>query len=252
MATVPRDEITAYCEAHIQEFHERRLTALEELKLAKLLKQKNPYLFKAKNVLTAPELVKLVLDAHLSSQEESIFGGFLEGLAIFLCEKAYGGHKSAAEGIDLEFARDGIKYIVTIKSGPNWGNSSQIGRMKDNFIRAKRTLRTNRSTVTEIIAVNGCCYGRNERPDRGDYFKYCGQRFWEFISGDANLYIDIIEPLGHRAKEHNEVFMVEYAKAINRFTHLFTTHFCDEDGSIRWADIVTLNSGLGKQVWPRV
>jgi hypothetical protein len=52
--------------------------------------------------------------------------------------------------------------------------------------------------------------------------------------------------------ERNEVFMVEYAKAINRFTRLFTTHFCDEDGSIRWADIVTLNSGLGKQVWPRV
>jgi len=101
MATVPRDEITAYCEAHIQEFHERRLTALEELKLAKLLKQKNPYLFKAKNVLTAPELVKLVLDAHLSSQEESIFGGFLEGLAIFLCEKAYGDASDKSSPVDI-------------------------------------------------------------------------------------------------------------------------------------------------------
>ena len=32
-------------------------------------------------------------------------------------------------------------------------------------------------------------YGRVNKPDRGDYFKYCGQRFWEFISGDTNLYL---------------------------------------------------------------
>ncbi|MCB1935052.1 MAG: hypothetical protein KDF59_03835 [Nitrosomonas sp.] len=32
-------------------------------------------------------------------------------------------------------------------------------------------------------------------------FKYCGQQFWEFISGTSNLYTDIIEPLGHEAKE---------------------------------------------------
>jgi len=32
-----------------------------------------------------------------------------------------------------------------------------------------------------IVAVNGCCYGRDNRPDKGDYLKYCGQRFWEFI-----------------------------------------------------------------------
>ena len=31
-------------------------------------------------------------------------------------------------GIDLEFDKDGVRYIVTIKSGPNWGNSSQIGK----------------------------------------------------------------------------------------------------------------------------
>ena len=167
------------------------------------LKRKNPYLFKAKNINTAQDFVKTILEAHLSSQEETIFGGFLEGLAIFICEQVYNGQKSAAEGIDLEFERDNIRYIVSIKSGPNWGNSNQVKKMRDNFNKAKRILRTNTSLVN-VVAVNGCCYGKNQSPDKGDYLKLCGQKFWDFISGDNNLYTNIIEPLGHQAKERNE------------------------------------------------
>ena len=164
-----------------------------------VIKRKNPYLFKAKNINTAQDFVKTILDAFLSSQEEGIFGGFLEELAIFICSEVYGGQKSSAEGIDLEFETDSIRYIVSIKSGPNWGNSSQIAKLRDNFGKAKRILRTNISS-TNVVAVNGCCYGKDRKPDTGDYLKLCGQQFWEFISGDEDLYTDIIEPLGNQAK----------------------------------------------------
>ena len=199
-------------------------------------------MFRAKNQTTAQDLVKTILDAHLSSQEEGIFGGFLEELAVFICGQVYGGRKSSSEGIDLEFSKDGINYIISIKSGPNWGNSRQIARMKDDFKRAKRILGTNVSSQ-KVIAVNGCCYGKNERPDKSDYLKLCGQRFWEFISGNENLYTDIIEPLGHKAKEKNEKFSEEYAKVINRFTREFATEYCDPDGSILWEKLVKFNSG---------
>jgi len=192
--------ITNYVGANIQTFHQRRLNSLQELKLMDVVKRKNPYLFKAKNINAAPEFVKTLLDAFLSSQEEGIFGGFLEELAIFICSQVYGGRKSSAEGIDLEFERDNIRYIVSIKSGPNWGNSSQIKKLRDNFKKAKRILGTNISS-TNVVAVNGCCYGKNRSPDKGDYLKLCGQEFWKFISGDDTLYTDIIEPLGHQAKE---------------------------------------------------
>ena len=89
--------------------------------------------------------------------------------------------------------------------------------MRDNFRKAKRILGTNTS-ATNVVAVNGCCYGKDRVPNKGDYFKLCGQRFWEFISGANNLYTDIIEPLGHRAKEKNEQFSLEYAKVLNKFT----------------------------------
>ena len=241
MKLITQQEITDYVAANIQVFHQKRLDSLQKLKLMNVVKQKNPYLFKAKNINTAQDFVKGILDARLSSQEETIFGGFLEELAIFICSQVYGGRKSSAEGIDLEFEKDGIRYIVSIKSGPNWGNSSQVAKLRDNFRKAKRVLRTNVSS-TNVVAVNGCCYGRDGTPDKGDYLKLCGQRFWTFISGDDNLYTDIVEPLGHQAKEKNEQFMEEYAKVINKFTSEFIGKFCDAEGNMLWEEIVKFNS----------
>jgi len=245
MEQIDFKDVIGYVEENIGSFHTKRLQSLQSLKLDRILERKNPYLFKAKNILTSQDLVKTLLDAHLSSQEEAIFGDFLEGLAIFINQKVYGGRKSSSEGIDLEFDKEGIRFIVTIKSGPNWGNSSQINKMKDNFKKAKRILRTSGSEMN-IIAVNGCCYGRDNNPDKDDYFKYCGQRFWEFISGNKDLYLEIIEPLGHKAKEKNDAFLESYSQIINKFTMEFSQRFCI-DGVIDWNALLKFNSSANKQ-----
>ena len=242
MKPITQHDIVEYVEFNIPRFHQNRLEKLETLKLENVLKRKNPYLFKAKNITTAGDLVKNILDAFLSSSEEGLFGGFLEDLAIFVCNQVFGGRKSSAEGIDLEFERDQTKYIVSIKSGPNWGNSSQIRKMRDNFSKAKRILRTNVYSQINIVAVNGCCYGRDNRPDKGVYFKLCGQQFWSFISGNESLYTEIIEPLGHKAKEKNDQFLNEYSKVVNKFTMEFMQNFCDLEGQILWEEIVQFNS----------
>jgi hypothetical protein len=250
MKPIAKQEIIDYVEENIPKFHQSRLEKLKKLKLKDILKRKNPYLFKAKNITTAAELVKSILDAFLSSSEEGLFGGFLEELAIFICTKVAGGGKSSAEGIDLEFVKDQTKYIVSIKSGPNWGNSSQIKKMKDNFKKAKRILGTNVSSSIKVVAVNGCCYGRDNKPDKGEYLKLCGQRFWTFISGSESLYTDIIEPLGYRAREKNEQFMEEYSGVVNKFTKEFIQEFCNPEGQIKWESIVQLSSSeaIPKQI----
>ena len=176
--------------------------------------------------------------------EWSIFGDSLEGLAIHINKTVFNGNKSAAEGIDLEFNSDGVKYIVAIKSGPNWGNYSQIQKMKDNFNKAKRILQTSNSKMN-IIAVNGCCYGVDNQPDKGEYQKLCGQRFWQFMSGDESLFTQIIEPLGHEARERNEEFLEFYAQIITKFTCSFAEKFCN-DGKIDWERLVIFNSGNKK------
>ena len=73
--------------------------------------------------------------------------------------------------------------------------------------------------------------------------KLCGQRFWEFISGDENLYTDIIEPLGSKAKQRNADFSREYAKVLNKFTINFAQDYCDSTGEILWIGLVKFNSG---------
>lgn len=241
------DEVVKYVEQHIGKFHEQRISSLSTLKLSRVLKRKNPYLFRAKHLLTNQEIVQSLVEAHISSNEETIFGDWLEGLAIFINKRVYGGWKSGISGIDLEFDLNDIRYIVNIKSGPNWANKSQKDKMLAEFADAKKTLATSKSGLN-VVAVNGCCYGKDKKPHKfpsngTDYLKLCGQDFWEFISGNQELYIDIIKPLGHEAKRKNDEFKIEYAKMINKFTAEFMIGFCKTDGAIDWDKLVKFNSG---------
>lgn len=220
-------------------FHDKLLDGLRGLKLTDLLKRKNPYLFRAKAIQTAPDLVKRLLDAFLSPKEETIFGDFMESLAIHVCATAFGGKKSITEGIDLEFEREGKRYIVSIKSGPNWGNSQQIKRMMANFAQAKKIA----GAKASIETINGCCYGIDRSPHKGTYIKLCGQPFWELVSGIPDFYLRIVEPLGFEAKQRADEFDLKYAAVINQFTGDFIQNFCATNGSIDWEKLLRFNSG---------
>src|SRR5436190_11486387 len=128
MEKINLKDVSLYVEQNIGTFHQKRIQSLDGLKLSQVLKRKNPYLFKAKYVLTADQIIRGIVDAHISSSEEGIFGDWLEGLAIFINQKVYNGKKSGIIGIDLEFDNNGVRNIITIKSGPNWGNSSQVNK----------------------------------------------------------------------------------------------------------------------------
>ncbi len=63
-----------------------------------------------------------------------------------------------------------------------------------------------------------------------------------YIIDNESLYTEIIEPLGYKAKERNEEFMVAYAQIINKFTLDFMKEFCI-DGKVDWEKLVKFNSG---------
>ena len=235
------DEVREYVNENIVDFHTRRIKSLEELNLRKLL-TKNPYLFKAKNVITAGELVAGLLDAFLSSSEEKLFGDFLEGLAVFVAHKTCSGHKSAAPGVDLEFLNKGVHYVVSVKSGPNWGNSSQQDKLERDLKNAVVRVKQSKHQAN-VQPVLGICYGKTKTGYVRGYLKVVGQNFWYLISENRDLYTDIIEPIGYRAKEHNEAFLLEKSKVVNRFTKAFIDDFCDAAGAIDWVRLVEFNSG---------
>ena len=103
MKALSLQDVSLYVEENIGIFHQKRIQSIDKLKLSQVLKRKNPYLFKAKYLLTAEQIIKSLVDAHISSNEETIFGDWLEGFAIFINDKVYGGRKSGIKGIDLEF-----------------------------------------------------------------------------------------------------------------------------------------------------
>lgn len=234
------DKVCTYVNEHVADFHHRRIKSLEELKLDKLL-TKNPYLFKAKNVTTASELISNLLEAFLSSSEEKLFGDFLEGLAIYIAEMTCGGHKSTAPGVDLEFINNNIHYVVSVKSGTNWGNSSQQNKLEQDLKNAVTRVKQSRRGVN-VQPVLGICYGKTKTSYVRGYMKVVGQNFWYLISEDQHLYTEIIEPVGYMAQEHNARFLTEKSNITNRFTKEFIDRFCDKNGAIDWIRIVEFNS----------
>lgn len=237
--------IISYIQTNIgPQFHDKKIEKLRKLTINDILRRKNPYLFKAKRTETANDFVRAVLDATVSSGEETVFGNFLEKIAIEVCQQVRSGRKSGVKGLDLEFEVANNKYLISIKSGPNWGNSSQIEALVKKFKDAKRTLATSGGAANmNIICIEACCYGVDNNPEKGTHQKLCGQRFWELISGgNSSLYRDIIDPLGHKAKEKNEELELLYVAKLNTFTAEFVNGFCN-DGLIDWDKLVTYNSG---------
>lgn len=236
-------EVENFVAENIGLFHESRLKKLQTLKLNKLLEKKNPYLYRAKNLNTPQAVVEALASAFMSSAEESMFGDWLEKLAVFVSSKVFGGYKSSSEGIDMEMDKNGVHYVVSIKSGPNWCNSSSLKKLKENFMRAKRAYRTGGNKLP-CEAVEGYCYGRDDNWNKISHFKLCGERFWTFISDSSELFVDIVEPLGTEARRHNDEYEKQYNKMITLFTREFANNYCSDDGSIDWDKIVRLNSGI--------
>jgi hypothetical protein len=226
------------------QFHEKKLVKISALTLNTIIKRKNPYLFRAKGSNSASDYIKSVLDASLSSGEESNFGDFIENVAIFVAGQVYDGRKSGIRGIDLEIEDGRRKYLVSIKSGPNWGNSGQRQDLVKSFQTASKILRTSGGGAeTEIVCVEGCCYGIDDIPLKTTHQRLCGQRFWKFISGGHEaLYRELIEPLGHEAEVRAKDLQFAYDAKLNALTASFVDQFCDE-GVINWDRLIRFNSG---------
>ena len=244
MKKLPYQDFHDYLTQHVMEpFYVGRLEKLKSLALNEILRRKNPYLFKAKNLELAGDLVKSTVDAFISSQEETIFGNLLEGFAIHVSNTLHGGFKSTLKSIDLEFTRQKAYHIVGIKSGVSWGNSDQVNKLRDNFKLAREVLRA-RGVKDEIIAVNGCIYGKDRRPFKKhndpekQYYKYAGQEFWYFVSGDDELYREIITPIDQEARLKDETFKKLYTAKINEMTQEFLANFLTLEGLIDWLKLI--------------
>ena len=234
------DQVQEYADERITRFYHQRTKLLQDLTLQELLED-NFCLFSPMHLL-AGDIVEGLLDAFLCSSGERLFQDFLRDLSLLVTEKAYGGYKSTMPGVDFEFENNGVHYIVLVQSGLCWGNSSQHKKLaqdlRDAVIRVKQS-----KSAMRVEPVLGICYGKTRTNYvKAGYLKVVGQNFWCLISESKDLYTDIIEPIGYRAKEHNDAFCKQKDRIVNRFTRQFLDEFCDSMGAIDWVRLVEFNS----------
>ena len=121
----------------LETFYANLIEKIDGLNIKKVMKRKNPYLYRAKAMQSASEIVESVLTAFVSSSEETIFGNcFFEPIAI----AASGGNKALAEGIDIMIQDNGTNTIsaIAVKSGPSVFNADSKKRQEQNFMAASK------------------------------------------------------------------------------------------------------------------
>ena len=226
----------------LEDFYGSLIEKIDGLDIVKIMKRKNPYLYRAKAMENASEIVENVLSAFVTSSEETIFGNcFFEPLAI----AASGGNKALAEGIDIMVQDDknNVIYAVAVKSGPSVFNADSKKRQEQNFMAASKLAQQARARYEAYI---GYAYGKKKDSGRGKpkmYQELAGKQFWAELTGDEDFYLKIIKYMGELPEQYISKYKESYNKAFNRLVREFSNQFCNEDGSIDWEKLVEFNSG---------
>lgn len=191
---------------------------------------KNPYLFCARAPVDADQLARRLIDAFLSSSEETKFGEILEKIAIAVCHAAKGGRKSGIEGIDLEYDEGSTRTIMQIKSSPNWGNSSQHKKLAENFRKATIVLRQG-GIGQGVRSVEGICYGPTRHTDHLLHEKVVGNAFWHDICGWEDAGKAVLSIVGKHAS-NGMSNLVETAKT--KMVTYLEENDAASSGTVHW------------------
>lgn len=223
----------------LEAFYRGLTSALDRIDLDKILKRKNPYLYRAKGDRSAVQIVNGILAAYVSSSEETIFGNtFFEPLALALS----GGQKAVTEGVDITVDDGGAIYSIAVKSGTSVFNADSRKRQEQNFQSAQKRAQQARRAFFPVV---GYGYGRKKASGRHErvYMELAGQDFWAWLTGDPDFYLKIVQYMGTKPDEYARQFEEAYSRAENRMLKAFTERFCLADGSIDWDALIRFNSG---------
>ena len=221
-------------------FYSSLIAKVNSLNIKSIMKRKNPYLFRAKAMNGAAQIVDAILAAFISSSEETIFGNvFFEPIA---CAAAQG-QKALAEGVDIMFERDNTIYAIAVKSGTSVFNADSRKKQEQNFMAASKLAQ---QAKKRFVAMIGYSYGKKKASSRGlpkFYSELAGKEFWTELTGDEEFYIKLIRLMDRLPEKYVEDFDEAYQKAANRLVKEFTIEFCNDDGGIDWEKLVRFNSG---------
>ena len=231
------EELQGLIKKCLADFYRRRLATLTGLRLKDAL-TKNPYLFRAMGVKEPAEIIAQLLQARVSSSDETHFGdAFFEPIVLAVS----GGHVSGATGVDVEIETDNQFKAIAVKSGTNAQNASAQSKQNQEFNELRSRLH---KIGKHFDAVIGYCYGRTTGaiPKGKIYRRLAGQAFWEELTGDANFYLKLMRFVGEYPAEHRREYEAEFDQLVSRFNEEFKSEFSALDGGIDWEKLIAFNS----------
>lgn len=220
-------------------FYTALTKTLDKINIDKILKRKNPYLYRAKGISNASQIVSNILAAYISSSEETLFGNcFFEPIAVTVS----GGQKAVTEGVDITVDKDNVIYSIAVKSGTSVFNADSRKRQEQNFQSAQKRAQQAKKAFLPVV---GYGYGKKQVKQGKEkfYHELAGKDFWEWLTGDPDFYTKIIAYMGTRPDEYAKEFDEAYNKAENRMIREFTIKYCKDDGAIDWDTLIKFNSG---------
>lgn len=245
--TVDFARLAAFVRTHLAAFYRRRIEALDNLELKKVLARKNPYLFRAVGIKEVGELIHNLLLAYSSSSDETIFGNeFFEPLARDLAN----GKTADGEGVDVLVETPTKISAYAVKSGTAVFNSSSKRDQEKSFLQMRNRLFKTQKLFDSVV---GYSYGRKGRPSRkvSNYREVAGQVFWEELTGDPDCYVKILLAMQNFPEQHRVEFKDAWDRAVNRFSLEFMCNFMSNDGSINWRGLLEYNSGRIAVPWKK-
>lgn len=243
---IAQEKLDEIVENQLNALYKKRFTALEKINLERLFK-KNPYLFRSIGMADSSELVSSMLDAFISSSDETIFGNdFFEPVALWTAKNADVPSErewivtvGSAAGTDLSIETKDAYMAIAVKSGTNIFNSQSSKGQLAEFGELQARLRKIGKEIRQIV---GYGYGRHKAKKTSKTEKHAGQAFWALLSGEKDFYLRISDSIGKYSANHKLAYEQVYAKAKNRILKQMVVNFVDESGCLDWRKIVEFNS----------
>ncbi len=223
----------------LDSFYTKKLKSLRSLTLTNLLLRKNPYLYRALGIQEPSELVAAMVDAYISSSDETIFGkAFFEEVVL-----QYGKvRRSGITGTDFIRETEQDYVVISLKSGPHAFSASQYDKQNADFTKVFQTLRE-QGIRKHIDLVLGMSYGQVS-PNRASSYIYrisSGRQLWQELTDDPEFYIKLLDIIGDYSVQKRVAYQLEKSAILQRFTAEFISLYT-EAGIINWTALVNINA----------
>ena len=220
----------------LESLNDLRSIKRQEISFPKLLSKSNPFELVV-NCKTANDLVLFILEAHKRISSQTIWGNYLESIAVKISNITLNGYKSKEECSDLEWVKDNKKHYRGWKSSPNWCNSDQKKAVNTKM----RSLIMNDDFGSFKVLTS---YGKTtKKVSKVGFVQLSGQDAWEEISSDSDLYNKLMNAIHINNEIIGQFLENIYISDMSKSVSWFTENFTNEDTTINFNKINNYVSG---------